>query len=88
MRLSELPKGKRARILSYSQPLTDIAGHTSSDDECIHEMLDLGMVPGARVEVRHFGMFGRDPIAVLVRGGLVALRRIDASRIEVEEIDE
>jgi len=92
LRLSELSKGKKARILSYQHPMVSGEPNNNNsetpatDTEQVNKMLDLGMIPGAEVEIRHFGVFGKDPIAVFVRGGIIAIRRTDASRIEVEEI--
>lgn len=46
-------------------------------------MLDLGFVPGARVRALHAAPWG-DPVAYGVRGAVIALRRADAARIEIE----
>lgn len=47
-------------------------------------LTDLGFVPGARVTVRGIGPLG-DPMAVQLRGKVIALRKIDAKRIGIEE---
>ncbi|MDR3467425.1 MAG: FeoA family protein [Xanthobacteraceae bacterium] len=46
-------------------------------------LLELGFVEGARVEVLHQGMVGRDPIAVRVDTITVAIRRREAMAISV-----
>ena len=84
MKLSDLSKGQKARILSYQD--LDPTDETLKDLEHFNKMRDLGMIPGAEIEIRHFGLFGKDPIAVFVRGGIIAMRRADASKIEVEEV--
>ena len=47
-------------------------------------LIELGFVEGARVEVLHQGLFGRDPIAVRVNEATVALRRREAAAITTE----
>ena len=46
-------------------------------------LIELGFVEGARVELLHEGMFGRDPIAVRVNDATIALRRREAMAIFV-----
>ena len=46
-------------------------------------LLELGFVEGARVEILHQGMVGRDPIAVRVDNITVAIRRREAMAISV-----
>ena len=52
--------------------------------ELERRLLEMGFVEGARVEIRHHGPMGRDPIAILVDHTLVALRRVEANAILVE----
>ncbi|RAI60722.1 FeoA family protein [Roseicella frigidaeris] len=52
--------------------------------ELERRLLELGFIEGARVEILHQGLFGRDPIAVRVNGMTVALRRREASAILVD----
>lgn len=47
-------------------------------------LLRMGFAEDARIEVRHEGPVGRDPIAVKVDGIIIALRRRDAEAILVE----
>ena len=43
-------------------------------------LLDMGLIPGARVECLQKSPSG-DPVAYLIRGAVIALRREDSSRI-------
>lgn len=71
--LSELIPGQKAFIKSIS-------------DECQgierQRLMDLGFVPGSVVEVEMISPF-RDPTAYRIKGGLIALRRIQASKINI-----
>ena len=46
-------------------------------------LIELGFVEGARVEVLHEGIIGRDPIAVRVENVTVAVRRREAMAVIV-----
>jgi ferrous iron transport protein A len=46
-------------------------------------LIELGFVEGARVEVLHEGIIGRDPIAVRLENVTVAVRRREAMAIVV-----
>ncbi len=54
-----------------------------SATELESRLLELGFVEGARVEILHQGMVGRDPIAVRVDTITVAIRRREAMAISV-----
>jgi ferrous iron transport protein A len=56
-------------------------------EELEKRLIELGFVPGARVEILHEGAFGRDPIAVRVDQTTVALRRREAMAVLVEPLD-
>ena len=45
--------------------------------------LEMGLLKGSRVQVMHEAPFTGDPIAVRVRGSLIALRRNEANSITV-----
>lgn len=51
--------------------------------ELERRLLELGFVEGARVELLHEGLFGRDPIAMKVDDMRVALRRHKAASLTV-----
>lgn len=54
-----------------------------SEQELVSRLIELGFVEGARVEVLHEGIVGRDPIAVRVENVTIALRRREAMAIIV-----
>jgi ferrous iron transport protein A len=72
--LGALSPGAQGRIVSVK----------TSDQALQQRLLELGFVEGAAFELVHQAPFGGDPIAVRVRGALLALRRADASTIEVD----
>jgi ferrous iron transport protein A len=53
------------------------------DTELESRLIELGFVEGARVEVLHEGIVGRDPIAVRVENVTIAVRRREAMAIIV-----
>jgi len=71
--LSELLPGQKALI-------------DGIDDTCNgierKRLMDLGFVPGTLVEVAISSPF-KDPTAYRVKGGLIALRKIQASKINI-----
>jgi ferrous iron transport protein A len=63
--------------------ITRDAASALSDHELESRLIELGFVEGARVEVLHEGIVGRDPIAVRVENVTIALRRREAMAIIV-----
>jgi ferrous iron transport protein A len=59
------------------------AGSALSASELESRLIELGFVEGARVEVLHEGIVGRDPIAVRVENVTIAVRRREAMAIIV-----
>jgi ferrous iron transport protein A len=57
------------------------------EGELERRLIELGFIEGARVEILHEGLFGRDPIAVRVNGATVALRRREAMAIFIDAAD-
>jgi ferrous iron transport protein A len=51
--------------------------------ELERRLIELGFVEGARVEVLHEGVVGRDPIAIRVENVTIAVRRREAMAIIV-----
>lgn len=47
-------------------------------------LVEMGFVEGARVEILHEGIFGKDPIAVRIDNATVAIRRREAMAIMVD----
>jgi ferrous iron transport protein A len=76
-RLGELGKGIKALIVSV--------GKETVESELSRRLLEMGLLDGAQVEIVHEAPFGGDPVAVRVRGALIALRRSEANLIEVVE---
>jgi ferrous iron transport protein A len=62
---------------------TDAAGSALASDELESRLIELGFVEGARVEVLHEGIVGRDPIAVRVENVTIAVRRREAMAVMV-----
>jgi len=56
----------------------------AGDGDLERQLLEIGFVEGARVEVLHAGPFGGDPIAVQVDDTRVALRRREAGAVLVD----
>ncbi|MGE0615492.1 MAG: ferrous iron transport protein A [Bacteriovoracia bacterium] len=75
MKLSELALGQRGRVISVR-----------SESPVVQRLLELGFVAGAEVEVARQAPYFGDPIAVRVRGALIALRRSEAEAVEVGEV--
>ena len=80
-----MPLGLASR--GYSGVIQHLsAGGTGSalpDAELESRLIELGFVEGARVEVLHEGLVGRDPIAVRVDSITIAVRRREAMAIIV-----
>jgi DtxR family Mn-dependent transcriptional regulator len=74
--LSELIPGQKALINSIDVKCQGIERK---------RLMDLGFVPGTLVEVAVSSPF-RDPTAYKVKGGLIALRRIQASKINISDV--
>jgi ferrous iron transport protein A len=62
------------------------AGNVNSSlppTELESRLIELGFVEGARVEVLHEGIIGRDPIAVRIENVTIAVRRREAMAVVV-----
>ena len=82
---SQLPLGLARR--GYSGVIQTLAASEAAsalpDVELESRLIELGFVEGARVEILHEGVVGRDPIAVRVDNVTVAVRRREAMAIIV-----
>lgn len=79
LKLSQARRGDRGVIVQ-------VGGRGLADEHALElerRLLELGFVEGARVEVLHEGLFGRDPIAMKVDDMRVALRRHEAGSLTV-----
>jgi DtxR family Mn-dependent transcriptional regulator len=74
--LSSLKPGEEAEIVAISRTM-----HPAER----HRLLDLGVLPGARVRAEFSSPLG-EPVAYLVRGALIALRDDQADKIFVRKI--
>ena len=77
IKLSEARVGQRGVITEVGSH----CHHQVEDVELERRLLELGFVEGARVELIHEGLFGRDPIAMKVDDMRVALRRREAASL-------
>jgi Fe2+ transport system protein FeoA len=69
--LSELSPGQQGRV-----------ERVSGEGQVFKRLLDMGMTPGAHVEMRRVAPLG-DPIEVKLRGYHLSLRKNEASRIAI-----
>lgn len=78
--LGQAPRGYCGRIEAIH-----VNGHACglSATELETRLVELGFVEGARIEILHEGMIGRDPIAIRVNDATIALRRREAMAILV-----
>ncbi len=74
-KLGELKLGQKAVITAVS---------LGSDPQLALRLMQMGFLEGAEVELARQAPISADPIAVRVRGALIALRRSDANHVEVE----
>ena len=75
MKLSELKKGERAKVVSISV-----------DNALLkRRMLDMGVTKGVIVNVKKIAPLG-DPIDIELRGYELCLRKSDLSSIEVNKL--
>ena len=59
------------------------AGSALSAVELESRLIELGFVEGAKIEVLHEGIVGRDPIGVRIENVTIAVRRREAMAIIV-----
>ena len=72
-KLGELSRGTRGRIVCVGPDAS----------ACFRRCLEMGLLEGSDIHIVHEAPFGGDPIAVRVRGSLIALRRHEANGIQV-----
>ena len=80
-RMSDIRKLSQARRGDQGV-IIQVGDHSHYDEhasELERRLLELGFVEGARIELLHEGLFGRDPIAMKVDEMRVALRRHEAA---------
>jgi len=82
VRLSHAARGDRGVVLRVSSEGAKAGGLEHAELE--RRLLEIGFVEGARIEVLHEGLIGRDPIAVKLDDMRVALRRREAHGVMVQ----
>jgi len=75
LRLSDLKKGDRARVVGFDDATVPYARH----------LLSLGLIPGTRVTVARFAPLG-DPIEIQFRGACLVLRPSEARGLQLEKL--
>lgn len=73
--LTDLPIGEKAKVLSVN-----------GNNQITKRLMEMGVVPGASVRVIKSAPFG-DPLEIRVRGYHLAMRKSEASRIEVQSLN-
>lgn len=76
--LNHLTKGQYARI----------TGFLANEADLTTRLREIGFAEGDLVKILHFGLFGKNPISVLLNGSTIALRRQTARAILVEALDQ
>ena len=73
--LGQMPRGSIGRILAVSG---------MGDRDVERGLLEMGFIEGACIEVLHYGLLGRDPLAVRINQSMtVALRQVEANAVLV-----
>jgi len=79
MTLESLPRGESARIVAVDWD------RLAPEDAT--RLRALGLDTGAKVSIAHRGVFGgRDPLAVTIGRMTVAVRRVHAAAMEIEQL--
>lgn len=81
VRLGEMACGEAGIIVGF-----DSKGDDRERLDYLKRLRELGFCEGARISIEHHAPIVRDPIAVSVRGTLMAMRRHEANCIWVERI--
>ena len=71
MKLSQLKPGKKATIVSFSDPEMSV------------KLMEMGCLPGEEVEVERYAPLG-DPMTIRVVGYQLCLRKTEAAVIEIQ----
>jgi Fe2+ transport system protein FeoA len=91
--LDTLKKGDTAVIMHVGTSIAkeaELSSATHLDKAQITQigrLLEMGFYEGATIKVMHFGIFGKDPIAVRFKGNssMIAIRKKDAKIIFVNK---
>ncbi len=77
MALGDQRRGFSGMVIGLRFEAAALSGGVSNQ-ELERRLLEMGFVEGARVEIVHEGLIGRDPIAVRLDDMRVAMRRREA----------
>jgi ferrous iron transport protein A len=77
MKLSDLPLGTVARVLSVSDP------DATASSDLGRRLAELGFLPGEKLRIVARGFLGREPLAVRIGTGTFALRLFEAACVRV-----
>jgi ferrous iron transport protein A len=80
LRLGTAPRGYRGVIQALRLEGADLSVPSA---ELERQLVEMGFVEGATVEILHEGAIKRDPIAIRVNNATIALRRREAMVIVV-----
>jgi ferrous iron transport protein A len=86
--LSKARKGDRGVVVQVGGQENAQGSGGLESAEIERRLLEIGFVEGARFEVLHEGLFGRDPIGVRLDDLTVALRRREAACVRVRFVAE
>jgi ferrous iron transport protein A len=81
--LADLRPLERARILEVG---AQGQINSAEAEDLVRALLEMGVVEGSEVQILHVAPWSQDPIAVQVRGALIALRRQEAAWVRVERV--
>jgi Fe2+ transport system protein FeoA len=82
--LADLRIGECARIVAYdTEVLARGPLRSLPPEEVIRRIIELGITLNSKITVRHFGPVDRSPIAVEVRGAVIAIGRDEAAAVQV-----
>ncbi|AYO55860.1 ferrous iron transport protein A [Acinetobacter sp. WCHAc060033] len=83
VRLSDLKVKQTAIISKVNRTVSD---NVNQPDLVASRLETLGFVPGTQVQVITKGIFGGDPILIQIGFTRFALRKVEAARIEIQEV--
>jgi ferrous iron transport protein A len=71
--LDQLPQHKPAQITGFEKHFVPL----------IEKLREIGFAEGDEVEILHRGLIGGSPICVRLNNSIIALRKIEASQIQI-----
>lgn len=81
-RLDQLPRRAQGRVTGL------LPAQNAQEHSMLLRLLEIGFLPGETVQVVARGGWGGDPIAVRVGQATFALRRQEASMVQVQPLDD